>query len=389
MLVLEGVEKRFGPVTALDGLDLTAGEGELLAVLGPSGSGKSTAMRVVAGLEQPDAGRVLVSGRDVTSVAPARRDVAMVFQSFALFPHLTVRENIGFGLAARRTPAAERERRVLEAAQVLDLEELLARRPHMLSGGERQRVALARALAGRPAVLLMDEPLSNLDAPLRERARGEIRRLHRETGATVVYVTHDQAEALSLGQRVAVLDAGRLRQVGAPEDVYERPADRFVASFVGSPPMNLVAARVGGGLLRGPEPIVLPLPPPAAAAAPAAEGSRVLAGFRAEGVWCGPAAGADPESRPGGTGGGAGAESRVRGAGSGAGAARSCPSFRARVEAVERAGHERLWYLVAGGQRLAIRPPPGATAAPGDEVEVAVDAAAVRLFHPDTGLALP
>jgi ABC-type sugar transport system ATPase subunit len=208
MLVLEHVDKRYGAVTALAGLSLAVKDGELLALLGPSGSGKSTALRVVAGLEQADAGRVLIGGHDVTGAAPAQRDVAMVFQSFALFPHLTVRENIGFGLAARRTPAAERERRVREAAEVLDLGALLARRPQALSGGERQRVALARALAGRPKVLLMDEPLSNLDAPLRERARGEIRRLHRETGATVVYVTHDQGEALSLGERVALLDGG-------------------------------------------------------------------------------------------------------------------------------------------------------------------------------------
>jgi multiple sugar transport system ATP-binding protein len=353
MLALDGVQKRYGTVRALAGLSLDAGAGELLAVLGPSGSGKSTALRVVAGLETPDAGRVLVGGRDVTGVAPARRDVAMVFQSFALFPHLTVRENIGFGLAARRTPAAEREQRVREAAQVLDLEDLLGRRPHALSGGERQRVALARALAGRPRVLLMDEPLSNLDAPLRERARTEIRRLHRETGATVVYVTHDQGEALSLGERVAVLDGGRLLQLGAPDDVYERPADRVVARFVGSPPMNLVPATVDGGVLRGAGPIVLPLPAAGAGAAPA-DGASVLAGFRAEGATC-----------PAGNGG-----------------------FEARVEVVERAGHERLWYLVAGGERFAVRPAPGAAAAAGDGVRVAVDRAAVRLFHPATGAAL-
>ena len=355
MLSLDGVEKRYGEVRALAGLSLDVGAGELLAVLGPSGSGKSTALRVVAGLETPDAGRILVGGRDVTHVPPAQREVAMVFQSFALFPHLTVGENIGFGLAARRTPAAEREQRVRAAAQVLELEELLGRRPHALSGGERQRVALARALAGRPRVLLMDEPLSNLDAPLRERARTEIRRLHRETGATVVYVTHDQSEALSLGERVAVLDAGRLLQLGAPDDVYERPADRVVARFVGSPPMNLVAARVARGVLEGPGPIVLPLPAAGAGggAAPA-EGEPVLAGFRAEGASC-PAAGGGVE---------------------------------ARVDVVERAGHERLWYLVAGGERFAVRPAAGAAAAAGDTVRVAVHPAAVRLFHHASGGAL-
>ena len=353
MLSLDGVEKHYGTVRALAGLSLDVGAGELLAVLGPSGSGKSTALRVVAGLETADAGRVVVGGRDVTDLPPAQREVAMVFQSFALFPHLTVRENIGFGLAARRTPAAEREQRVLAAAQVLELEELLGRRPHALSGGERQRVALARALAGRPRVLLMDEPLSNLDAPLRERARSEIRRLHRETGATVVYVTHDQAEALSLGERVAVLDGGRLLQVGAPDDVYERPADRRVARFVGSPPMNVVAAQVAGGVLRGPGPIVLPLPAASGAAVPA-DSEHVLAGFRAEGAACPLASG----------------------------------GFEARVDAVERAGHERLWYLVAGGERFAVRPAAGAAAAAGDTVRVAVDPAAVRLFDARSGVAL-
>jgi multiple sugar transport system ATP-binding protein len=353
MLVLERVEKNFGAVRALAGLSLAVREGELLALLGASGSGKSTALRVIAGLEQADAGRVLIGGRDVTRVAPAQRDVAMVFQSFALFPHLTVRENIGFGLAARRTPAAERERRVRAAADVLDLGALLGRRPRALSGGERQRVALARALAGRPAVLLMDEPLSNLDAPLRERARAEIRRLHRETGATVVYVTHDQAEALSLGERVALLDGGRLRQVGDPDEVYEHPADRVVARFVGSPPMNLVAARVAGRLLRGPEPIVLPLPPRAALA----DGEHVIAGFRPERAAC-------PVALDG-----------------------CAVGFAAVLDVVERAGHERLWQLHAGEQRLAVRPPRAATAAPGDTVGVAVDPAAVRLFDAETGVA--
>jgi len=353
MLVLDAVEKRYGALRALAELSLAMHKGELLVVLGPSGSGKSTALRVVAGLERADAGRVLIGGRDVTHVAAAQRGVAMVFQSFALFPHLTVRENIGFGLAARRTPPGERERRVREAAEVLGLDGLLHRRPHALAGGERQRVALARALAGRPAVLLMDEPLSNLDAPLRERARAEIRRLHRETGATVVYVTHDQAEALSLGERVAVLDAGRLRQVGDPDEVYERPADSFVAGFIGSPPMNLLPARVDGGVLRGPDPIVLPLPPPSERGAPA-DGDRVLAGFRPEGAICPALAGA---------------------------------AFPARVEAVERAGHERLWQLTAGRQRFAVRPPREANTAAGDTVGVTVDAAAVRLFDPDSGRA--
>ena len=347
MLRLEGIEKRYGAAHALAGLSLEVGENELLAVLGPSGSGKSTLLRIVAGLEPPDGGRVLVGGRDVTHTEPGAREVAMVFQSFALFPHLTVAENVGFGLSARRTPPAEREQRVREAAAALELEPLLERRPSTLSGGERQRVALARALAGRPRVLLMDEPLSNLDAPLRDRARREIRRVHAETGATLVYVTHDQAEALSLGQRVAVLDRGRLRQVADPDTVYDHPADAFVARFVGSPPMNLVTAEVDAGALRATGGIVLPLPPGASGAR---RNGRVLAGFRAEGARC-PA--------PAGEG------------------------FGARLEAVERSGHERLWELSAGGQRLVVRPDPTARAEPGAEVRVAVAPEAVRVFDPE------
>jgi ABC-type sugar transport system ATPase subunit len=353
MLVLEGIEKRFGAVRALAGLSLEVKAGELLAVLGPSGSGKSTALRVVAGLEEADAGRVRIAGEDVTTVPAGARGVAMVFQSFALFPHLSVAGNVGFGLAARNTPAPERDRRVREAAEVLDLADLLDRRPSELSGGERQRVALARALAGRPRVLLMDEPLSNLDAPLRERARTEIRRLHRETGVTVVYVTHDQSEALSLGERVAVLEAGALRQVADPDTVYERPADAFVAGFVGSPPMNVLPVAAAGGLLRGPGGVVLPVPPGYDGRLD--EGQPLLAGFRPEGVsWPAPAASA----------------------------------FEARLEAIERAGHERLWRLHVADHSLVVRPGGRPPARPGDMVTVAVAPGAVRLFDAASGTSI-
>lgn len=351
MLDLKNIEKQYGQRRALRGLSLAAAAGEFVAVLGPSGSGKSTALRVVAGLEEPDAGQVLVAGRDITADAPGERDVAMVFQSFALFPHLTVAQNIGFGLAARRTRRAERDRRVREAAESLGIDDALQRRPSELSGGERQRVALARALAGRPRVLLMDEPLSNLDAPLRERARTEIRRLHRETGVTAVYVTHDQSEALSLGQRVAVLDSGMLRQVADPDTVYDRPADAFVARFVGNPPMNLVVAEVVDGALRAPGGIRLPLPPENPDAAP---GDRVLAGFRPEGV--------------------------------------SCPApadigFAACLDAVERTGHELLWRLRAGTEALVVRPTGRTPGTPGQTVQVAVSRGAVRLFDLKSGRA--
>jgi ABC-type sugar transport system ATPase subunit len=245
-LDVEGVSRRYRDVEALREISLSVAPGELVAVLGASGSGKSTLLRTIAGLEDPDGGRVLIGGADQTGVAPVERGVAMVFQSFALFPHLTVERNIAFGMRARREPKNAVVARVRETAAALGLEALLDRRPGELSGGERQRVALARALAARPRVLLLDEPLSNLDAQLRVSTRGEIRRVQEETGVTALYVTHDQSEALALGHRVAVLRHGRVEQVGTPDEIWERPASAWVARFVGTPPMNLLPAEGGG-----------------------------------------------------------------------------------------------------------------------------------------------
>jgi ABC-type sugar transport system ATPase subunit len=241
-LQLVGVRKAFGDVEVLRGLELTAHEGELLVVLGPSGSGKSTMLRIAAGLEEPTAGTVRIGGRDVTRVPPPQRNIAMVFQSYALFPHLNVERNIGFGLSARGMRGQEVEHRVRAAAELSGVVGLLHRRPHELSGGERQGVALARALARNPDVFLLDEPLSNLDAQLRTKTRAELKSLHAELGRTMVYVTHDQIEALTLGDRIAVLERGLVAQVGTPDEIYRRPADRFVASFVGSPQMNFLSA---------------------------------------------------------------------------------------------------------------------------------------------------
>jgi ABC-type sugar transport system ATPase subunit len=232
---------------ALDGVELQVEEGELLALLGPSGCGKSTALRVVAGLEEPDAGSVRVDGRDVRRVAPRDRDMAMVFQSGALYPHLSVAGNIGFPLSMRGVPRAEAAARVARIASTLEIGHLLERRPHELSGGERQRAALARALVRESGVLLLDEPFSSLDAPLRLRLRGELRALHAARPRSTIHVTHDQEEAMALGTRVAVMDHGRVRQMGTIEELLDRPADRFVAAFVGMPPMNLIEGVVKAG----------------------------------------------------------------------------------------------------------------------------------------------
>ena len=321
------MRRRFGRVEALRGVDLAVEPGELVAVLGASGSGKSTLLRAIAGLEPPDDGRVLIDGDDQADVPPPRRGVAMVFQSFALFPHLSVERTIGFGLRARREPdAAER---VLEAARAVQLDGVLDRRPGELSGGERQRVALARALAARPRVLLLDEPLSNLDAQLRASTRTEIRRLQERTGVTTLYVTHDQDEALALGHRVAVLRDGRVEQAGTPDDIWERPASTWVARFVGTPPMNVLRAPIAG--LEAPDGLI---------------------GFRAE----------DAVAAPGG-------ESAIV------------------FELAERVGAERLWHLRAGDDAVVVRSPDGLPA-PEPGAPVRVRATTVRRFDPDSGRAL-
>jgi multiple sugar transport system ATP-binding protein len=247
----ERVDKSYGSVVALAGLELLVGDGELLTVVGPSGCGKTTALRLLAGLEAPTSGRVHVGGRDVTDEAPHRRDVAMVFQDLALFPHLSARENIAFGPRIRGEHRAESARRVDELGERLGLTAVLDRYPDQISGGERQRVALARAMVRSPRAYLLDEPLSDLDAQLRVQARAEILELHREIGATMIYVTHDQAEAMTLGDRVAVLADGHLQQVGPPVAVYDEPANLVVAAFLGSPPMNLVDGATRTGRLLG------------------------------------------------------------------------------------------------------------------------------------------
>jgi multiple sugar transport system ATP-binding protein len=266
-------------VPAVDAFDLEIADAEFMVLVGPSGSGKTTALRMLAGLEEVDAGAVLIGDRDVTDLPPKKRDVAMVFQNYALYPYLTVAENIAFPLKMAKVKKAERLERAAEVAAKLGLEQYLARKPSQLSGGERQRVAMGRAIIRQPSVFLMDEPLSNLDAKLRVQMRADIAALQQDMGITTVYVTHDQAEAMTLGHRVAVLDHGELQQVGSPRELYDRPANRFVAGFIGSPAMNLcdVPLALNGSVAFGSEQVEL------GAARAAANGRReVVLGLRPE-----------------------------------------------------------------------------------------------------------
>jgi multiple sugar transport system ATP-binding protein len=242
MAVVEtrGLKKHFGVVRAVDGVDLSIQKGELLVILGPSGCGKTTLMRMIAGLELPTEGEVIIGDRVVTKLPPRARQIAMVFQSYALYPHFTVFNNIAFPLKAKREPKNAMKEKVEWAASIFGIDDLLDRKPRQLSGGERQRVALARALVKEPEVLLLDEPLSNLDAKLRAAARTELQMFQRQLGITTIFVTHDQIEAMGLGDRIVVMLDGRVRQIGTPQDIYHNPADTFVATFLGSPPMNLI-----------------------------------------------------------------------------------------------------------------------------------------------------
>lgn len=265
-VTLNRVVKSFGEVKVIHGVDLTINDGEFCVFVGPSGCGKSTLLRMVAGLEETTSGSIRIGNRDVTKADPAERGVAMVFQTYALYPHMTVAENMGFGLKMTGHPKAEIDRKVAEASRILKLDAYLSRKPKALSGGQRQRVAIGRAIVRGPEVFLFDEPLSNLDAELRVEMRVEIARLHREIGATMIYVTHDQVEAMTLADKIVVLRAGRVEQVGAPLDLYDDPDNKFVAGFIGSPAMNFVAATVAGPGqvmapgLTGATPVLMRLP---------------------------------------------------------------------------------------------------------------------------------
>ena len=332
---------------ALDKVDLEIADGEFLAVLGPSGCGKSSLLRLVAGLESPTSGTIHMDGHEVTTLEPKDRDVAMVFQGLALYPHMSVRENMGFGLLARKTPPAETDQRVREAAVTLGLAEHLHKRPRELSGGERQRVALGRALVRRPRIFLFDEPLSSLDAQLRQELREELARLHRLTRTTSIFVTHDQKEALSLGNRVAVFERGRVRQIGTPDAIYRDPCDLFVARFVGDPAINLIQGELaadGGRVAFRSRGLSFTL------AAKGARAGRVILGFRPE------AAALTKASDSGASG---------------------------TVERVERLGGDTLIHLqTEAGRHVLKAEPHGALPAPGEIVGLAVDPARALFFEP-------
>ena len=285
-LRLQGVEKSYGNVHAVRGIDLDVAEGEFAVLVGPSGCGKSTLLRCIAGLEEVDAGTVAIGDDVVNDVRPRDRNLAMVFQNYALYPYMNVRENIAFGLKARRTPAAEIETRVGRAADMLGIGALLDRLPRQLSGGQRQRVAIGRAIVRDARLFLFDEPLSNLDAQLRDEMRTEIKRLHQELGKTMIYVTHDQIEAMTLADRIVLLREGAIEQEGAPLDLFERPVSRFVARFLGSPPINFIPGRLDGGAaglaVRCGEDAVFALPRERAAALASRAGSDVILGVRPE-----------------------------------------------------------------------------------------------------------
>ena len=286
-VILENVVKRFGKVEVVHGVDLTIADTEFLVLVGPSGCGKSTLLRMVAGLEEISAGRILIDGKVVNEVAPKDRGCAMVFQNYALYPHMNVYKNMSFGLTIKGFSKSEIEQRVQEAANILGIGELLTRKPHELSGGQRQRVAMGRAIVRNPSVFLFDEPLSNLDAKLRNTMRTEIKRLHRKVRATIIYVTHDQVEAMTLADRIVVMRGGLVEQIGTPIDLFERPANTFVAGFIGSPPMNLLEGQLvrttDGFKARLSDGLHIPVPEKGRTE-PLAENRQIIFGIRTESI---------------------------------------------------------------------------------------------------------
>ena len=360
-VTFENVNKTYGDFQAVKDLNLEIGDGEFMVLVGPSGCGKTTSLRMIAGLEEITSGTLRIGDRVVNDVPPKDRDIAMVFQSYALYPHMSVRENLAFGLKLRKVPKAEIERRVNETAETIQLGKLLDRKPKELSGGQRQRVALGRAIVREPAVFLMDEPLSNLDAKLRVQTRAEIARLHQRLKTTIVYVTHDQVEAMTMGSRIAVMNDGLLNQVGTPQTLYDTPINRFVAGFIGSPAMNFVEVKLDGSgdgaKLAGASDWSIPLPNRYKDAAASRGGKSFIAGFRPEHLDIGDAGGSNG-------------------------------SFRARADVVEYLGNEELLHVNAAGQDVVAIVDSEHRVRPGDIVNLVIPLDKLHLFDAESGLTL-
>ena len=362
-VALRNVVKRFDDVDAVRNISLTIPDNEFVVLVGPSGCGKSTTLRMIAGLEEATAGDILIGGEVVNDVPPKDRDIAMVFQNYALYPHMTVFENMSFGLKLRRVAKAEIRARVEQAAKILDITDLLGRRPKQLSGGQRQRVAMGRAIVRNPKVFLFDEPLSNLDAKLRVQMRTEIKRVHQKVKTTTIYVTHDQVEAMTLADRVVVMNGGRIEQIGRPQDLYHRPKSRFVAGFIGSPAMNFLPARLqsnGDGLLLrlAPE-LAFPVPPTHTARYQPSVGKDLILGLRPEHI---------TEPR------GEGREPRCE--------------FAMTLDVIEPMGMETMVFFTVNGTEVCARVEPSTASTPGQPMRLYANLNHMHLIDPATELVL-
>jgi len=362
-VALKNVTKRFDEVDAVRGINLQIPDKEFVVLVGPSGCGKSTTLRMIAGLEEVTAGDIVIGGDIVNDVPPKDRDIAMVFQNYALYPHMTVFENMSFGLKLRRVPKPEIRTRVEQAAKILDITDLLARRPKQLSGGQRQRVAMGRAIVRNPKVFLFDEPLSNLDAKLRVQMRTEIKRVHQKVKTTTVYVTHDQVEAMTLADRVVVMNAGRIEQVGPPHELYHMPKTRFVAGFIGSPAMNLMPARLeqnGEGLmLRLSDALGFPVPQSRVARYRPSAGKELTFGLRPEHITEPRGEGRDPRCE-----------------------------FTVTLDVVEPMGMETMVFFTVNGDEICARVEPSAAGGPGQPMRLYANLNHMHLIDPATHLVL-
>jgi multiple sugar transport system ATP-binding protein len=356
-VTLNKVVKRFDQAEAVRGIDLDIADQEFVVLVGPSGCGKSTTLRMIAGLEETTAGEIMIGGQVVNDLPPKDRDIAMVFQNYALYPHMTVFENMSFGLRLKRFPKPEIKQRVERAAHILDITDLLDRRPRQLSGGQRQRVAMGRAIVRDPKVFLFDEPLSNLDAKLRVQMRTEIKKVHQQVRTTTVYVTHDQVEAMTLADRVVVMNGGRIEQIGTPQELYHRPRTRFVAGFIGSPGMNFISCRLsetaGALAVRLGEGLALPVPAERSAAYLPYLGRELILGIRPEHI---------TEARPHAPG----------------------AELVMPVDVIEPMGMETMVYINVGGTELCARVSPEAALSPGASMRFLVDMRHMHLIDPES-----